>query len=63
MKATFAVDQTYASFYLFKSPTTIIYTRSFQKLDEVLSYIGGLFGTIIMAFFFSYNLQYLQILN
>lgn len=51
------VTDTYATFYLYKSATSIAISRSFQKLDDVLSYIGGLFGTIIMLFFLisSYN--------
>lgn len=27
------------------------YERNFQKLDEILSYIGGLFGTIAICLF------------
>lgn len=51
------IGETYAVFFFFKSPVSINYVRSFQKLDEVLAYIGGLFGTIIIAFFLmsSYN--------
>jgi hypothetical protein len=51
------LDKTYAIFILFKSSTSNNITRSFEKLDNVLSYIGGLFGTVIMFFFIlgSYN--------
>lgn len=51
------VGETYAVFFFFKSPVSRSYTRTFQKLDEVFAYIGGLFGTIIIAFFLmsSYN--------
>jgi len=35
-------------FYIRKSPAEQIYTRSFFKLDDLLSYIGGLFGLIAM---------------
>jgi hypothetical protein len=36
---------------LFKSPSSIQIKRSFEKLDNVFSYIGGLFGTLLMLFF------------
>ena len=36
---------------MFKSPTSQVIDRSFQKIDEILAYIGGLFGTITMALF------------
>jgi hypothetical protein len=39
----------YMRFYLRKSPVTEEYTRSFFKFDELLSYIGGLFGLIAMV--------------
>lgn len=48
---------THARFSFYKSPYSTVYARSFQKLDEVFSYIGGLFGIILIAFFLvsSYN--------
>lgn len=51
------LDGTYARFSFYKSPYSSVYSRSFQKLDEVFSYIGGLFGIILIAFFLvsSYN--------
>jgi hypothetical protein len=42
----------YATFFIFKSPISKSVSRSFQKIDEILSYIGGLFGTIAICFFF-----------
>jgi hypothetical protein len=45
------MDQ-YCFFSFFKSGKTISYTRSYQKLIDVVSYIGGLFGAIIMVLFF-----------
>lgn len=38
----------YFKFYWRKSASKIQINRSFQKLDQTLSYIGGLFGTIIL---------------
>jgi hypothetical protein len=35
----------------FKSPISKSIDRSFQKIDEILSYIGGLFGTIAICLF------------
>lgn len=47
----------YAVFYFYKSATSNVITRSFEKLDNTLSYIGGLFSTILIFFFVvgSYN--------
>lgn len=47
----------YGSFLIAKSPISLAFDRSFQKLDDVFSYIGGLFGTILIFFFVisSYN--------
>ncbi len=36
---------------IFKSPISRSISRSFQKIDEILSYIGGLFGTIAICLF------------
>jgi hypothetical protein len=48
---------TYCSFTFAKSENLKMYDRSFQKLDDLLSYIGGLFGTITICLFFvrAYN--------
>jgi len=35
-----------------RSSTSLIATRGFKKIDETLSYIGGLFGFIIAALLF-----------
>jgi hypothetical protein len=45
------VDNLYASFFFFKSTNTKTIMRNFQKIDEILSYIGGLFGTIAILLF------------
>ena len=42
----------YATFFVYKSPISQKIERSFRKLDDVLSYIGGLFGTIAICLFF-----------
>ena len=34
-----------------KSPKLTTYTRTFNKVDEYLSYVGGLIGTIIGLMF------------
>lgn len=39
----------YMRFYIRKSPVSEIYTRGFFKFDDLLSYIGGLFGLIAMV--------------
>lgn len=39
----------YFRFYIRKSPTVQVMTQRFYKIDELLSYIGGLFGLIIMV--------------
>ena len=35
-------------FYIRKSPGSNYYHRKYTKIDELLSYIGGLFGLIAM---------------
>ena len=42
----------YLKLFLRKSPMSISITRSFRKVDDTLSYIGGLFGTITFLFIF-----------
>jgi hypothetical protein len=41
----------YSTMMFFKSPISKSIDRSFQKIDEILSYIGGLFGTIAICLF------------
>jgi len=41
------VYKPYASITFNKSPTTVTYTRSFNKLDNYFSYIGGIVGGIL----------------
>jgi hypothetical protein len=41
----------YCTFYFFKSSNSLQIKRSYQKLDDILSYIGGLFGTIVLCLF------------
>jgi hypothetical protein len=47
----------YAIFTFLKSSTSNNISRSYEKLDNVFSYIGGLFGTVLILFFMvsSYN--------
>ena len=42
----------YMKLYLRKSPISISISRSFRKVDDTFSYIGGLFGTILVFFSF-----------
>ena len=37
--------------YFRKSPATVTYTRSFNKIDAYFSYVGGLVGTILGLIF------------
>ena len=55
----------YAKIYLRKSDSNIKITRSFQKLHETLSFIGGLYSTAILFMFviaiydkYSYELEF-----
>ena len=41
----------YGGFYIFKSPLSQTIERKFEKIDEILSYIGGLFGTVAICLF------------
>lgn len=47
----------YAKIYLRKSSEKFDVTRSYQKLDQTLSYVGGLLGTILvlLTFFSVYD--------
>lgn len=42
----------YFKLFLRKSPIALSISRSFRKVDDTLSYIGGLFGTILVFFGF-----------
>ena len=42
----------YSSIIFKKSSNVVKYTRSFNKVDSYLSYVGGLVGTIITLVFF-----------
>lgn len=46
------VGNIFATVVLRRSSTTIIVDRSFKKVDETLSYIGGLFGFVMIALIF-----------
>lgn len=48
---------TYALIHFEKSGTYTSYTRTYQKLDTLLAYVGGLIGTILGLIFIlhSYN--------
>ncbi len=42
----------YMKFYLRKSSVDLVVQRSFRKVDDTLSYIGGLFSTIVFCLSF-----------
>ena len=46
-----ADNSVYCTFFIYKSPLSYEINRSYEKLDEILSYIGGLFGTIVLMLF------------
>ena len=46
------IDNEYFKLFLRKAANSIEIARNFQKLDQTLSYIGGLFGTIVLLLFF-----------
>ena len=45
----------YASFLFFKASSKTIYERTFNKVDEFFSYVGGLIGTILGLMLFMSN--------
>lgn len=47
----------YVKFFLRKSPLSIYIERSFRRVDDTFSYIGGLFSTILvfLGFMNMYN--------
>ena len=47
-------------FYIFPSPINRVINRSYGKIDNVLSYVGGLYGIVIsfIAFFLMSFNQY-----
>jgi hypothetical protein len=45
-------EDTYVTVNFRKSPQLAFYNRTFQKIDEFLSYVGGLIGTVMGLFFF-----------
>lgn len=46
------VADNYAQFRFIKASNYRIYTRSFNKVDDFFSYVGGLISVIIVFFFF-----------
>lgn len=48
-------NDNYASFYFMKSATKTTYQRSFNKVDQLFSYVGGLIGTILGFMLFMGN--------
>lgn len=50
-KTTVVSGNTYASMSFRKSSNTIVYSRSFAKVDDYFSYIGGLVGSALVIFF------------
>ena len=51
MPQTIATGQPYAVVTFRKSYESVIYKRSFNKVDTYFSYVGGLIGTIIGLIF------------
>ena len=49
--ATNIFQNSYASIYIRKSHLSYEISRQYTKMDSTLSYIGGLFGFIMIAFF------------
>lgn len=45
------INNIYAEITFSKSSTTTTYTRSFAKIDDYFSYIGGLIGSSLVIFF------------
>ena len=45
------INEQYAQVVFWKSPVTHTYTRSFNKIDEYFSYVGGLVGSILALIF------------
>ncbi len=53
ISSTFRVrGDDYLKFYIRKSPVSIEIQRSYRKVDDTLSYIGGLFSFVLMFFSF-----------
>ena len=46
------INDTYFELVIHKDPITVTYSRSFNKIDEYLAYVGGLLG-FIMVFMFA----------
>ena len=54
-----ADDAEYTTIFVRKSPRSRVISRTYVKYDEILSYLGGLFGIITFAFaipLYYYNL-------
>lgn len=49
----------FIEFYIFPSPENKIINRSYGKLDNILSYVGGLYG-IVMSFIGFFILSFNQ---
>lgn len=45
------LNNVYAEVSFSKAATYPVYTRSFSKVDDYLSYVGGLVSTVILLFF------------
>lgn len=46
------VNDNYAQFRFIKASSYRVYTRSFNKVNDFFSYVGGLISVIIVFFFF-----------
>lgn len=45
-------DSVYASFVLRRASTTTVVSRAFRRVDDTFSYIGGLFGFVLIVLVF-----------
>ena len=47
-----ADNDNYCTIFIYKSSDSINIAREYNKLDNILSYVGGLFGTLTIFLFF-----------
>ena len=53
--STLVTSDQYAAFFFLKASKTFEYKRSFNKIDDFFSYVGGLIGTILGFMLFMSN--------
>lgn len=51
VKSKSVTNSQYVQIMFTKSSTSTIFTRSFNKIDDYFSYVGGLVGTVLLFFF------------